>query len=374
MPMFEFNPLRLVLARQRRRLSQSQLADLAGISRRLLVKIEREGAIPDSGIVDRFASVLHFPRAFFYQGDPPQLSPQSASFRALSQMSARDRDSALAGGAIAIELHGWIKGHFKIPEPELPRLGLVNAEDAARELREDWRLGERPLPNVIHLLESKGVRIFSLSDISQAVDAFSFWHEGTPFIMLNTLKSAEHARFDLGHELGHLLLHRHGNAQGLGIEQEAHAFASSLLMPSRDVVGHAPRNATIHALLRLKARWGVSLIALVHRLAHLKMLTEWKVRHLYIEIAKRGYRAKEPNPIPRESSQLLSKVLGFIRGSVGGLRRVSAELSLFTSELDALAFGLATVAVRGGRTGAIASSRQKGAAALRIVQPQPISG
>jgi Zn-dependent peptidase ImmA (M78 family)/DNA-binding XRE family transcriptional regulator len=368
--MAEFNPMRLVLARHRRKLSQSELADLARVSRRALVKFEREGGEPGEVATERLATALRFPKSFFYQGDPPELSPAAASFRALTHTSVRDRNCALACGALAIELHGWIKGHFKIPDPDLPRLALVKPENGARELRECWRLGERPIGNLVHLLESKGVRIFSLSDISQSVDAFSFWYEGTPFIMLNTLKSTEHARFDLGHELGHLILHRHGRAQGVDIEQEAHSFASSWLMPSGDVMGHAPRNATIHALLRLKSRWGVSLIALVHRLAALRMLTEWKVRHLYIEIAKRGYRTKEPNPMLRESSQLLSKVLSFVRGSTGGLRRVSVELSLLMSELDALAFGLATVSVQGGRIGA-SLGRPTNAAPLRVVQSQP---
>ena len=349
--MAEFNPLRLLLARHRRKLSQSELAQRAEVSRRALVKVEREGGEPTSDVLDRLVSALQFPKAFFYQGDPPRISPESASFRALTHTSARDRDCALASGAMAVELHEWIRKHFKIPDPDLPHLGLVPPEDASRELRELWRLGERPIGNLTHLLESKGVRIFSLSDISESVDAFSFWHEGTPFIMLNTLKSMERARFDLGHELGHLLLHRHGLAQGPMIEQEAHAFASALLMPSASILSTVPRNAALSLLIRLKAKWGVSLVALVHRLANLKMLTEWAVRRLYVEIAKRGYRKTEPNPMGRETSQLLGKVLAFIRGSAGGLRRVAADLSIPATELDSLAFGLATIALPGGKIG-----------------------
>lgn len=346
--MADFNAARLVLARQRRRLTQTQLAELIGLTRRALVKIERQGVEPESDTCDRLAEYLKFPRAFFFLDDPPDVSSESASFRALTSTAARDRDCARACGALAAELHGWIVAHFSIPAPDIPSLSLVGAEDASRELREHWQLGERPIRNVTHLLELKGARVFSLSGLSGAVDAFSFWHDGTPFVMVNTLKSAEHARFDLAHELGHLVLHRQGKPQGIEAEREAHSFASALLMPKSEVVASAPQNATLGTLIRLKARWGVALIALVHRLAALNLLSEWHARQLYIEIAQKEYRRREPAPLPQENSQLLSKVLGFVRASGNGLRRISADLCIPTAEIDSLAFGLATVGVSSG--------------------------
>lgn len=346
--MAEFNPARLVLARERRRLSQSEFANLARLTRRAVVKIEREHAEPTADSVARFCTLLRFPETFFYREDPPDLSIDAASFRALSYMSARDRDCARACGVLAIEFCQWIASHFTIPAPSVPMLSFAQPEEAARELREVWQLGERPIRNLTHLLESRGVRIFSISEFADNVDAFSFWHDGIPFIMLNTLKSGEHSRFDLAHELGHLVLHRRGSPRGRPIESEAHAFASSFLMPTSEVVANVPRNTSLSSLIRLKTRWGVSLIALVHRLAALNLVSEWKGRHLYIEIAKHGYRKQEPNPMPRESSQLLGKVLGFVRGSGGGLRRISSDLALPVTELDRLAFGLATVGLQGG--------------------------
>lgn len=39
------------------------------------------------------------------------------------------------------------------------------------------------------------------------MDAFSFWSaEGRPFIFLSRVKTAERSRFDLAHEIGHLIL------------------------------------------------------------------------------------------------------------------------------------------------------------------------
>src|SRR5260363_245495 len=85
------------------------------------------------------------------------------------------------------------------------------------------------------------VRVFSLSLDTTDVDAFSLWRQRTPFIFLNTRKSAEHARFDAAHELGHLVLHRHGSPQGREAEKEADTFASAFLMPRATLLTQVPR-------------------------------------------------------------------------------------------------------------------------------------
>lgn len=47
------------------------------------------------------------------------------------------------------------------------------------------------------------------------------------FYFLNTSRTAERCRFDLAHELGHLVMHKHGIIEGIHVEQEANAFASA---------------------------------------------------------------------------------------------------------------------------------------------------
>jgi hypothetical protein len=64
------------------------------------------------------------------------------------------------------------------------------------------------------LLEARGIRVFSLTEPCFELNAFSHWVAVTPFVFLNTMKTAESSRFDAAHELGHLVLHRHGAPQG----------------------------------------------------------------------------------------------------------------------------------------------------------------
>lgn len=82
--------------------------------------------------------------------------------------------------------------------------------------------------------------MFSLVEETRSVDAFSVWRSNKPYIFLNTVKTAEHSRFDAAHELGHLVLHKHGGPGGRAAEDEANRFASSFLMPSADVRARIP--------------------------------------------------------------------------------------------------------------------------------------
>ncbi len=186
---------------------------------------------------------------------------------------------------------------------------------------------------MIHLVEAKGVRVFSLAIDAREVDAFSVWKDGVPFIFLNTCKSAEHGRFDVAHELGHLVLHKHNGPRGRDAEREAHQFASAFLMPRGSVIGHAPKFATYPVLVALKRIWLVSLSALNYRLHALQLLTDWQYRGLCVEIAKRG-RDQEPNEAPRETSLFLPKMLESLYEDGISREQIARELCIPTSELE----------------------------------------
>jgi Zn-dependent peptidase ImmA (M78 family) len=344
-----FSGARLRLARQRRGLTAAQVADACGVSRRMLSSWEGGHAQPYERHLQAAVEALAFPREFFFGPQPAEPPVELASFRALSKMTARERDRALAAAVLAFELSDWIDQRFDLPQPDLPDLRGVGPEEAAQMIRAQWGLGELPIGNIVHLIESKGVRVFSLADDTANVDAYSLWRGHAPFIFLNTRKSAERDRLDAAHELGHLVLHRdHLEPRGREREQEADAFASALLMPRSSVLAHVPRSPTLGQLIQLKRIWKVAVAALVYRLGTLDLLTEWQKRQLWIEIGRQGYRRKEPDGIPRETSQLLAKVFAALRAEGVTRRDVSRELRLRVEDLDALIFGLVAVPVEGG--------------------------
>jgi Zn-dependent peptidase ImmA (M78 family)/DNA-binding XRE family transcriptional regulator len=366
------NPSRIEFARTRRRWTKVRLAEELGVRSRTIQGYEAGEYEPEPERLAQLAELLRFPISFFFGPDLPKISEHTASFRSMSRMPAALRDSALNAGSLAFVLNHWIESRFSLPQAELPDLSDLSPEDAAATLRRIWGFGQAPISNMIHLLESKGIRVYSLAIEAREVDAFSVWHENTPFVFLNTFKSAEHSRFDAGHELGHLVRDRysmlHSRVHGPEKEREANAFASAFLMPHDDVVARRPLLVTVPQLIKLKSYWGVSLAALAYRMNSLELVTEWTYRTLCIEIAKKGYRTTEPNPILQETSQMLGKVFDRLRREGIGRAEIANELSLTLDDLNALTFMLTLSSVRGPETGEANVVSTFRSAKLRLVR------
>lgn len=362
-----FNPSRVTLARKRRGLTMTRLAALIGVEPRSVSAYAKGEFNPDPGKLQQLARVLRFPVRFFFGDDLEEPSPDSASFRALSKMTAGQRDTALGAGALALLLNEWIESRFELPTANLPDLSQEgNPEAAADSVRRLWGLGELPIKNTVHLLESTGVRVFSLAVDAAEVDAFSMWHDNRPFVFLNTKKSAEHSRFDAAHELGHLVMHRHGAPQGQDAEREANAFASAFLMPRASVLAQAPQLATVDHLVKLKKYWTVSVAALAYRLHTVDVLSDWHYRTLCIEIASRGYRKLEPEEAQRETSQVLAKVFAALRAEGVTKAVIADELRVPAEEIEQLVFGLTLTGLTG--TAGSGASLNRKRAHLRVLR------
>lgn len=344
-----FNPARLALARRRRGVTKKALADAAHLSVKSVSDYENARAVPSEATVVEIARALRFPPEFFSAADLESPSTENASFRALSSMTASQRDAALGAGTLAIAVSGWIEERFDLPQPNVPTYRGLEPEVAAASVRSAWGLGVAPIRNMIHQLEAAGVRVFSLAEQCRQVNAFSlWWRSTTPFVFLNTMKSAESSRFDSAHELGHLVMHKRGTHGGRDAELEADAFASAFLMPRESVLAAAPRLASLNALISLKSQWNVSVAALNRRLHDVGALSDWHYRSLCIEIATNGYRSCEPKGIEPEMSQILEKVLQSLRSDSIGTADIARDLHLHPPDVDELLFGLATVPVAGG--------------------------
>jgi len=348
-----FHSSRLSLARKRRGLTKTELAKLAGVSVRSITGWESDQHEPLPETVDELARVLDFPVGFFEGPDLEELTPDTASFRALSKLTAKQVGRAVAGGTLACAVHDWLAERFRLPTPDLPQhLDGEDPERAAEVVRMEWGLGEKPIPNMIHLLEAHGVRVFSLAEDYAELDAFSTWRHGLPFVFLNTKKSGERSRMDAAHELGHLVLHARAQiTRGREIEKEARDFASAFLMPKGDVKAHAPRFPSLDQLIVAKKRWKVAVAALTYRMHDLGLLSDWQYRSLYMDISRRGYRKNEPEPIKRESSQVLAKVLAQLRKEGVRKSHIAEALDLPMSELRALMFGLVMTPLEGSGEG-----------------------
>lgn len=206
-------PARLTLARHRRGLTAGELAGKANVSARSIGEYERGRRLPSAATTESLRTALGFPEGFLQAPEPP--APAEVGFRGRTTQSQRRR--AFSACQLAVEFHAWLERTFTLPRPAVPALRYPNPETAAESVRARWRLGRKPTPNMVQLLESRGVRVFSLPADCAELETLSFWHKGTPFVALSPTASPERARFDAACELGRL------------VGQDGGAFAAAFL-------------------------------------------------------------------------------------------------------------------------------------------------
>lgn len=273
-------------------------------------------------------------------------------FRARRRSTAAQKHAAAAAGRTGAELYELITEHFGLPPLNLPEVSGLDPADAAQQLRAEWRLGIAPLPNLVQLAESHGIRILSLPDTTANVDAFSLWEDNKPFVFLSTMKTAELSRFDLAHEIGHLVMHG-GVDDSPGSEQnaekEADQFASALLMPRIALRSTLPREPSINAIMGAKSRFGVSAMAMTYSAHKAGLMSDWSYRQACVELTRRGYRTAEPEGMPREMSKVFGVVLPALHKSKGWhTDEIARKLGVSPAEIHGLTFGQAIALMDAG--------------------------
>lgn len=336
-----FNPQRLTFARKRRGFTKKALARKLEVNCRTITAYESKEHFPSKEMIRKISLILKFPEKFFFEDDIEVPDLTQISFRAVSKMTIIKKNAATYTTSIAFNLNEWIEQKFILPQPNLLDLRDTSPEEAAIMLRKHWNLGILSIENIIHLLEINGIRVFSINEKNYELDAFSLWKNNTPFIFLNMQKSMERTRFDAAHELGHLILHKHGTPQGgQAIEKEANNFAAAFLIPKETLVSYRPESFNINSLLSMKKKWIVSISALVNRLYKLGRLTDWHYRMLCIHMSRRGYLVKEPEPAKRERSRMLEIIFRKLWKEGISKDHIAEFLSVYPEDIEEIIFGL----------------------------------
>ena len=120
-------------------------------------------------------------------------------------------------------------------------------EEAAMNTRSLWGLGlDAPVANVTRAAERAGAVVAHFASASDKVDATSC--PGTrPVIVRSSAKqSATRLRWDIAHELGHLVLRHDASADDVD-EHEAQAdkFAGAFLVPAAPFIREFPKGGRL---------------------------------------------------------------------------------------------------------------------------------
>ena len=327
----------LVLARQARGLTQTELAQKLGISQAQVSKIENGLDRADAATVERYARVLDYRPSFFHQKDTlVGLPPYHHRKRA--RLGAKKLDAIYAELNIrrlhlkALARSAELDTPKALPDLRLDQFDGDSAE-AARVLREHWLLPRGPLKDVTRAVENAGILVLACDFGTDLLDGLSLRVEGLPpLIFLRADMPGDRYRFTLAHELGHLALHWYNPTADDLMEAQAHRFAGAFLMPAHDIAPYLS-GLTLNKLVMLKQVWGLSMQAILHRAKDLGAIGERQYEGLWRQISRAGYRKDEPVEVPRERPGLLTEVVELHLDDLGyGVEDVSRLLHLNVAE------------------------------------------
>lgn len=308
-------PGRLRLARELAGRSQVEVARRLGMTPAAISQFESGAARPRAETVLQLGDFLRVPPKFF---ELPLVESHEGFFRSLRRTSVVDRRKARAVAHVAHDLAAQDWADRLLPSLSLPAsktlpigADIDDIERAAAFARGACNVPPGPAPNVVDLLESRGVIVLRLPLDSADVDAFSLPFPDRPVVVLGSDKNDRaRSRFDAAHEFGHLAIHGE-EVWGLPeVEKQAHMFAAAFLMPRADIYDELPDRADWPALFDLKRQWQVSLAALLMRARTLGRMTEPAYLSAVKAASAMGWRRIEPAPLGEpEQPAMLRRLL-----------------------------------------------------------------
>lgn len=323
----EFRGERLKNARLFRGKTLTDLSLLTNISKQSLSLYENNRNKPDYPKIDLIASALEFPPEFFLQEDVCKTTTEVTYFRSLSSATKMSRTSQSLKLEYVAKIYEVLSSYIDFPVLNLPEIKfngsddefdnekneemLQEIENIAIRVRKAWGLGDNPINNLQFILEQNGIIVTGFDTKEEKIDAFSqhtFINDvDVYFICVNQGSKPEgRIRFDLAHELGHILLHPWSESLDLISkdefqirEKQANMFASAFLLPKNSFgkeVQAFPTDLKYYEWL--KKKWKSSIQSMVYRSYQLKIISNNQYQYMMRQISKNGWRQKEPGDSP----------------------------------------------------------------------------
>ena len=272
------------------------------ITKAALSKYENKKSEPRQTLLLALARVLGVKPAYFLA--EPDLKIEWLAFRKQSRLLKTTQEQIKARVSNVLEGQIWLQETlFPDAKPFFPRrvrvTGPEGAEEAAMKLRKKWNLDDVPIDSVIKTVEDKWGFVVGVSVPGVKFDSLSVRVGGWPLIVVNESASVDRCRFNAAHELGHLQMIC-GEMTEREEEKLAYRFAAALLVPeavAREELGSQRRHLSLGELGVLKRKYGLSIQAWARRAKDLRIISENEYKTLCIEISRRGWRGREPEPV-----------------------------------------------------------------------------
>ena len=325
----KFNGQRLRDALQFRGKKMADLSRGTGISRQSLSLYANEENVPPYENVQKIAKNLDFPSEYFLSEDICTTVTTNTYFRSQSAAKKKEQNAQEKKLEYTAKMYEILLNYVDFPALRLTLpMGIyadvdevVNAdpeevqekiEKLTLSLRKAWGIGNGPIENMQFLLESNGIVVTGFRNVDDKIDAFSqkvhVKNGDSVYIVALALgkKPRERLRFDMAHELGHIMMHNWDESnedlnrdEFNAIERQANMFASAFLLP-RESFGKmvSPYATNIEFYRSLKKKWGVSMQAMMYRARQLDIISVNQFQYMMRQISQKGWRTHEPGDVP----------------------------------------------------------------------------
>lgn len=290
--------------------SQEQLGKKIGVTRQAISNCEKDIISLNTANLLKLSEILELPLSFFYKQPPIENNSDKVIFFRSKDIPKKTKEQLREEiNIFDKEVVKYFEQYVKLPKLNLPDLsnilknGTYNYKketimEVCKKIREHWGLGNKPIDNLAYILQANGF-IISRQYIDQdKTDAFSQKIDNNYIFISGNKECAVRSRFDLAHELGHLILHDSleiDEFEDKIIEKDADLFASEFLYPSEvfleDIQDYS---LGFERFIELKEKWKVSIQLLVRKCKDLGVISEEKYIYFQKRISFNRWRKKEP--------------------------------------------------------------------------------
>lgn len=312
---------RLERARKAAGLSLRALGEQVGLSQTAISKYEKNQIIPDSTMLIKLTHALNVkveyffrPKEFTYTLDDVDYRKRDIPKKGLDLINAKILDQIEK----RFELESFFPSapieSFTLPSTLQKNINEIDEiDEISKQLRISWKIGLNPIPDLIDVLETNGIRVFIIKDsIDNKFDGLATKIKNQPIIVISSDWPGDRQRFTLAHELGHLVLHGR-IPKKMDEEKAANRFAGSFLLPTyaiREELGNKRNFIEIQELSLLKQEYGISMQGIIFRAKQAQIIESKQSGKLWGMFKKRDWLVTEPgDAYPSEKSHIFKQLI-----------------------------------------------------------------
>jgi Zn-dependent peptidase ImmA (M78 family)/transcriptional regulator with XRE-family HTH domain len=293
------------------------------VSAQAINKYEHGKSVPGSDVLVKIAKALDINVEYFFRPSRVDVNLGEPVYRKRSSVGKKQQHSIRFRVKEKVEKYLEVEDLFpparfeKFHPTGLHDMIVKKPDDIeiiARNLRKAWKLGIDPIANLTEVLEERGIKVVAVEGYEKIDGLSCLANDSVPVIVVNGDVPSDRLRFNIAHELGHLLLKL---PKSIDPEKAAHRFAGAFLVPQEAVELELGKNRTLlnmNELLILREKYGMSIQAWIMRAGELGIISGSYKKLLIRYLKKQGLFQKPigkplPPEIPKRFERLVIQAI-----------------------------------------------------------------